>query len=119
MDANQTIRKIRRLKNIRQADLAKALGVSQSNYAKLENSKIELTIAKLFKISEILKVHPCEILFPEEYSSIAGSVEKSQGINPDIVYKEIIEAKNSLIKELKEKVEIYKELYEESVRKRK
>ena len=116
MEANQTIRKIRRLKNIRQADIAKKLGVSQSNYAKLENAKIELTIAKLYKISDILEVHPCEILFPNEFHSREESVEKAAGINQDIVYKEIIDSKNSLIAELKEKASIYKKLYEEAIK---
>ncbi|MFH2142994.1 MAG: helix-turn-helix transcriptional regulator [Bacteroidota bacterium] len=118
MNPFPTVRKLRRDKNIRQAEIAKHLGISQSNYAKLENGKIELTINKLLKISEFLHVHPVEILYPESFPlDKKESIEKLLLHKLEKSYKETVVAKDKLITELKEKSEDYKKLLDDLMKK--
>jgi transcriptional regulator with XRE-family HTH domain len=52
----EKIRKLRVLKDIKQFDIAKQLGISESAYGNLERGETELTLSKLKKIAEILRV---------------------------------------------------------------
>ncbi|QNN43968.1 helix-turn-helix domain-containing protein [Pedobacter roseus] len=51
-----TIRKLREEKNISQEKMALELNLAQSNYGRLEKDDRRLTVPKLLKISEVLKV---------------------------------------------------------------
>jgi transcriptional regulator with XRE-family HTH domain len=115
MNPLKTIRQIRREKNLKQVDLANQLEISQSNYAKLESGKIELTIKKLQQISDALGVHPADILFPGMLSNQKEVKEDKLHIEKlEKVYIELIESKNKLIEELTERSGLYKKLYEEN-----
>jgi transcriptional regulator with XRE-family HTH domain len=119
MNPYTIVRKLRRDKNIRQAEIAKHIGITQSNYAKLENGKIELTISKLEKISEFLKVHPVEILYPGTFSGEnRESIEKVLLEKLESSYQQSIQSKDELIEELKEKALIYKSLLDKYVKKK-
>ena len=61
-EAIENIKKFRELKNITREDLADKLEMSLSGYSKLERGEVELTLTKLYRISEILEVSVSQIL---------------------------------------------------------
>ncbi len=60
--AIDNIKKFRELKNLTRDEVAEKLEMSVSGYSKLERGEVELTINKLYKISEILEVDVSQIL---------------------------------------------------------
>jgi transcriptional regulator with XRE-family HTH domain len=65
MDIKQisyNIKKFRELKNLTREFVATELEMSVSGYSKIERGEIDLSISKLQKISEVLKVPTNEIL---------------------------------------------------------
>ena len=63
------IRKLREDKNISQETMAQELDLTQSNYGRLEKDDKRLTVPKLQKISEVLKVS-ISYLFNEQSSKV-------------------------------------------------
>jgi transcriptional regulator with XRE-family HTH domain len=61
-EAIENIKKFRELKSITREDLADKLEMSLSGYSKLERGEVELTLTKLYSISEILDVSVSQIL---------------------------------------------------------
>lgn len=61
-EAVENIKKFRELKNITREELADRLEMSLSGYSKLERGEVELTVNKLYRISEILEVSVSQIL---------------------------------------------------------
>ena len=61
-EAIENIKRFRELKNITREDLADKLEMSLSGYSKLERGEVELTLTKLYRISEILEVSVSQIL---------------------------------------------------------
>lgn len=57
------IRKIRELKNLTREYVAAELNMSCSGYGKIERGEVDLTVSKLYKISNVLDVSPSSILF--------------------------------------------------------
>lgn len=58
----ENIKKFRELKNLTRDEIAEKLEMSLSGYSKLERGEVELTVNKLFRISEILNVDVSQIL---------------------------------------------------------
>jgi transcriptional regulator with XRE-family HTH domain len=56
------IKKFRELKNITRESIAAELGMSLSGYSKLERGEVDITISKIYKISDILSVSPEQLL---------------------------------------------------------
>ena len=56
MSIGNKIKKIREFKNLTQEHVAGKLGVSQSNYARMEKDEIKVTDTRLKQIAEILQV---------------------------------------------------------------
>ena len=56
------IRKFRELKKISQSQMAMELGISGSNYSKMERGDIDLTVSRLTEIAKILHVEINQIL---------------------------------------------------------
>lgn len=56
MNLSEKITKLRESKNIKQSEMAKALGIDQPNYSRLEKRGEKLTIEQLQRISELLGV---------------------------------------------------------------
>ena len=56
------IKQIRLEKNFSQDYMALRLGLSQSQYAKIENGLQDLTVIRLFQISKILDTNPIQLL---------------------------------------------------------
>lgn len=59
------IRKVRQERGMTQADIAKALGVSQVTITRLESGSQNIAISKLFKIANALRVPPHKLLSSE------------------------------------------------------
>lgn len=57
------IRRIRELKNFTREYVAAELNMSSSGYGKIERGEVDLTVSKLYKISNILGVTPSSILY--------------------------------------------------------
>jgi transcriptional regulator with XRE-family HTH domain len=58
----KVIKRIREDKNISREELSKILGISLSGYAKIERGEVDLTIARLTQISEILGFTAMQII---------------------------------------------------------
>ncbi|MDR6966212.1 transcriptional regulator with XRE-family HTH domain [Flavobacterium arsenatis] len=58
------IKQIRRDKNLSQDHMAKRLGITQSQFAKIENGHQAITLIRLVQISEIFDINPT-LLFEE------------------------------------------------------
>lgn len=56
------IRSLREEKGITQEYLAACLGLTQSNYGRMEKSDARITIPKLFKIAEVLEIKVSHLL---------------------------------------------------------
>lgn len=62
------IKALRIEKNVTQIDLAKALGISQTNLSNIEQGRTGATLSNLFKIKEILGCSICD--FFEEQPTV-------------------------------------------------
>jgi transcriptional regulator with XRE-family HTH domain len=61
-EITENIKKFRELKNYTRENMADKLEMSLSGYSKLERGDVELTVNKLYRISEILEVQVSQIL---------------------------------------------------------
>ncbi|MCY0977329.1 helix-turn-helix transcriptional regulator [Chryseobacterium wangxinyae] len=57
----QSIRKIRRERDLTQEYMAFEMGISQKAYSDIENSKVKINLEILTKVSSILKIKPSEV----------------------------------------------------------
>lgn len=62
MDIGNNIKKVRELRNYTQQYMAEMLSMTPAGYSKIERDEVNLTIDKLEKISDILKVSPKNLL---------------------------------------------------------
>ena len=97
------IKKIRDLRNITREYIADELGMSLSNYSKIERGEIDFTISRLFQISEILNVDVKQIL--DFNSNHIFNLPEGTDANTENVYIRIDDYKDKYIKLLEEKVE--------------
>lgn len=56
MQLHEKIRKLRELSGKNQIEVAETLGLTQSNYSKIETGKLDLTIKQLEKIADLLEL---------------------------------------------------------------
>jgi transcriptional regulator with XRE-family HTH domain len=75
------IKKIRELKNFTQAHVAKKLGMSQSNYARIENGRVKFDADKLRQIAVVLETTVKTIEFFDE--KLHQGLTNDQTFNPD------------------------------------
>jgi len=113
--AGKKIKKFRELRNFTQGYVAERLGISQSNYARIENEDISLSEDRLLKIADILGTDKESILgFDERYifnfnntqhSTNNGIVHQYQ-ISPEIkqLYEDKIKLLEERIKELESRL---------------
>ncbi len=79
------IRKFRELRNFTQGYVAEQLGISQSNYARIESDDINLSEERLLKIAEILDTDKESILgFDDRY---VFNINNAQNSNNGIVHQ--------------------------------
>ena len=80
MSLGQTIAKIRKEKNLKQSELAEALGVNQSIIARWENDQMRPRKKSLEQLAQALEL-PYEALLVED---AAHAVKELRGLNPDL-----------------------------------
>lgn len=66
MDRNNRIRELRKRVGFTQVEMAEKLGVSQPQFARLENGVNEITLSQIRKIASILGVKPFELFLLDE-----------------------------------------------------
>jgi transcriptional regulator with XRE-family HTH domain len=107
----ERIRKMREDRNISQEKMALELNLTQSNYGRLEKDDKRLTVPKLQKISEVLKVS-VSFLFNEQVSKVIHQHdnENPSAYNVENLYQNNKEISDKLIEQyefrLKEKDEL-------------
>ncbi|MDV3879520.1 transcriptional regulator [Elizabethkingia anophelis] len=60
-ECGNSIRQIRRNKDLTQEYMALELGISQKAYSDLENCKVKMNMTTLLKVADILEISPSEI----------------------------------------------------------
>lgn len=83
----QSIRKIRRERDLTQEYMAFEMGISQKAYSDIENSKVKINLEILTKISDILDIKPSDICsishkcgtddFAEKYKQLLDYMKKN------------------------------------------
>ena len=107
----EEIRRIRREKNFSQEYMAEMLGLSQSQYSRIENNECSIDLEKTKKISELLDISPLDILdFADRqaffHCNQSGNIET---INNTSEFDNERNSYLSQIKELKEDKEFLKQ----------
>ncbi|MDP2176718.1 MAG: helix-turn-helix transcriptional regulator [Bacteroidota bacterium] len=121
----ENIVKIRKLKNKQGPEMAKALGIAQGTYSKLENGKIKDYYEYLPKIAQILGVSFHELVSPNRLNDFKkplevnannlDSISNSNNSVPEIVIQQfevIINVLKELNENLKSERDNYKRKYE-------
>ena len=107
----ENIKKFRELKNLTRDVVAEKLEMSLSGYSKLERGDVELTVNKLYRISEILEIDVSQILnfdasqiFNVTNNSVANVIAKDQHNHYQDEYKDkyiqLLEAEVERLKKL-------------------
>ncbi len=109
MDVAETIKAIRVAKGIKQADLAKALGIEPNNYPKFEKRGNRLTVDNLSALSTALGVTVLDILTWGE--------EKSELSKSDAVLAQENEQLKKRVAELEDRVKDKEEIIQSKVTK--
>lgn len=65
MEVSENIKRVREAKGLKQADIAKAIGMERTNYHRIENRGSKLTIEQLEAIAGALEVSVLELLTGE------------------------------------------------------
>jgi len=119
MDIGKKIRKIRLLKGLSQENIAEILCVDYTNYGRIERGQAKnISIEKLEKIASAFNMGLIDFLLYDENTQDVKILNNDKLITPasqgaDYLLKEI-EYLKEINKELKEKAELYKKLYEEN-----
>lgn len=108
----QNLKKIRKEKNLKQNEVAKIIGVSNSTYCQYENGQREPDVLKIIKIANILEVSGDVLLGIENNNASLDNVQNSNDLKYDImqnynklndVYKKFIENQINELLEIQEK----------------
>jgi transcriptional regulator with XRE-family HTH domain len=97
----QKIRRIREYRDLSQDSVAMEMGMSPSGYSRIERDEVSITVDKLNRLAEILKVSLLDLVSPEEsivfnnygtakdqsFSTINGSTDTEK---IELLYKEQI-----------------------------
>lgn len=117
MQVGQKIKKLRELKNFTQEYMADYLGMSQSNYSKIETGETDISYGKLEKIAEVLELRPEDIITFNEHV-VFNIMNNQTGIQTHTIngtiyntpneFKEVYDAQlsalNAYISSLKEEI---------------
>ncbi|SFC94116.1 Helix-turn-helix [Flexibacter flexilis DSM 6793] len=82
----ERIRKLRELRNYTQEYIADKLEISQQQYSNIEKGLFDISLKKLYKISEVLEVSPATILEFDAQVIFNNYAEKSHQNNKPIYY---------------------------------
>ena len=82
MKIGDNIREIReKEKNLKQEDVAKALGITTKAYSNIENNIADITLTRLYELAEIFDVAPEYILNYQEKSTFTNHFNNYEGNN--------------------------------------
>lgn len=110
-----SIRKVREEKGLSQDYMAAQLDISQASYARIENEETKITVARLYKIAEVLKTDITDFfngskLNIQTQNNNEGSYGNGYVQNLHIENKEVYE---KLIKSKDEQIALLKSLLED------
>ena len=103
------IKKIREFKNLTQNHVANKLGMSQSNYARIESNHVGITDNQLSKIANVLETHTSVIKQIDERLNMGLTVTEEFKPNPQMIlhfYKNLKELYSEEIVLLEKKVKL-------------
>jgi len=104
------IRELRKQQLLKQIDVALELEMSQSAYAKIENGRTTISVDRLLKIANFLKVEVNEILANNKEEEAPYHKSKySSYVEPNILYNVVLKSKDEQIDLLKSELEFLKE----------
>jgi transcriptional regulator with XRE-family HTH domain len=99
-----SIKDLRKLKEISRENISEQLGMTVSGYSKIERGEVDVQISKLYKIAEILNVEVAKLLnfkernifnFNNSKNIQTSSVEPSMKVSNDVYlekYAKLLEA---------------------------
>lgn len=64
VSVGESVRIIRELQEMSQAELAKITGIAQATISAIENDRINLGVERAKTLAKALKVHPAVLVFP-------------------------------------------------------
>jgi transcriptional regulator with XRE-family HTH domain len=114
MKIGENIKEIReKEKNLKQEDVAKALGITTKAYSNIENNVADITLTRLYELAEIFDVAPEYILNYKEKSTFTNHFNNYEGNNGvNIMYQgcnaDQVKTLEKQIKESKEKLQLLK-----------
>lgn len=120
MKINENIKKIRKNKRFTQQEMANKLGLSLSAFSNIESGKADVNMTRISEIAEIFEMTSVELITLSDQALATGNAFQfdTDGAMKQL-YEHIIEQNKSYIEtlrnsitDLREKVELYKELYE-------
>ncbi len=108
MHIGHKLKKLRELKNLTQEYVANQLEITQSNYSRIENNEIELSLNKLEKIADVLEMKPEEILaFDEKYIfNLMHNENAYSGVTINNYYNQELKTLNEKIAKLEALVKL-------------
>ena len=75
------LKRLRKVLNLTQADMAEKLGITPAYYAHIENGRRKVSLKLAYKLSKIFNLSIEEIFFPQgqstSYSSVKSKVSAS------------------------------------------
>ncbi|MFA5670686.1 MAG: helix-turn-helix transcriptional regulator [Balneolaceae bacterium] len=111
MDIGFKIRKQREAKGVTQQQMADFLGMAVSNYNKIENNKIELSVLRMLEISKLLKADVCNLLEIENNHRTGQHISENKGIiNGDYATNYFYGEIDQIIKNLQNNVDKLKDV---------
>lgn len=114
MKIGDNIREIReKEKNLKQEDVAKALGITTKAYSNIENNVADITLTRLYELSEIFDVAPEYILNYQDKSTFTNHFNNYEGNNGvNIMYQgcnaDQVKTLEKQLKESKERLQMLK-----------
>ncbi|GAB3930319.1 helix-turn-helix domain-containing protein [Larkinella terrae] len=107
MDVSNNIRSIREKKGLTQVDIANRLGTERSNYARLENRDVNLTLKQIQEIAEALEVSVYEIIGMPQTDDLRG--EQTEILQR---LEEKLKMTEEALKDKKRNIKLYKTFIE-------
>lgn len=107
MEVSKNIRSIRESKGLTQVDMANRMGTERSNYARLENRDINLTLKQLQEIADALQVSVYEIIGVPQAEDLRG--EQAETVQR---LEEKLKMTEDALKEKKKNIKLYKSFIE-------
>ena|ERR1035437_9856126 len=98
MQVNEKIRKLRELSGKTQLEVAEVLGLTQSNYSKIESGKLDITIKQVECIAELLELKLEDIIGFNEH--IIFNMTKNRKANGVVINNKASKNENKLYEDL-------------------